>query len=140
MSIENPYRTPETLPADFDPAFDRDRLRRIATAQRQVNIAVLLYLGLIPMNIVLAGVGGAQAWAGIFLGLYLLVVLVLGVFSIFRLAAIYRGNVVAFLYVIGLLVPLLGLLLLLSISNKATKELRKAGVRVGILGADPKLI
>ena len=50
------------------------------------------------------------------------------------------SNIVAIIYVLGLLVPLLGLLLLLSVSGKATKELRSAGIKVGLLGANPNAI
>ncbi len=63
--------------------------------------------------------------------------MLLGVVSVFSLASIFRGRVVAVIYVIGQIVPLLGLLLLLSINGKATKELRAAGIRVGIMGANP---
>jgi asparagine N-glycosylation enzyme membrane subunit Stt3 len=140
MSIENPYKSPETVSPGSDAPKDRDRLRRIARAQRQVNLAVLLYLAIIPVNLALGAVGGGAPWVSVVLGLFVLIILGLGATSVYKLASIFRGNVVAVVYVLGLLVPLLGLLLLLSISGKATKELREAGIKVGLLGADPNAV
>jgi hypothetical protein len=56
---------------------------------------------------------------GIVLGILTLVPLVLGILT---------------------LVPLVGLLVLLAVNNKATTILRSHGLKVGLLGADPKQI
>ena len=139
MSSDNPYTPPvlTSFGSEMPESQAKERLRRIAIAQRQVNVAVLLYLALLPLSFGLGTVAGGAPWGGLALGIYALVVVGLGIVSVYKLAAIFRGSVVAILYVIGLLVPLLGLLLLLSISGKATKELRAAGIKVGLLGANP---
>ena len=138
MSETNPYAPPDSLPQDLPSHQDPDRLRRIAKAQRQVNVAAALYLGLIPVNILFSVADIQVGLASWIIVLYLLVVLAMGAVSIFRLAAVFRGPVVAVIYVLGLLIPLVGLLLLLSVSGKATRELRSAGIKVGLLGANPK--
>ncbi|MCA9157448.1 MAG: hypothetical protein KDA72_03930 [Planctomycetales bacterium] len=139
MSSENPYLPPAStsLGSSMPIPQAKERLRRIANAQRQVNLALLLYIAIFPVSFGLGAVGGGAPWAALLLGLFALAVIILGAISVYRLAAVFRGKVVALIYVIGLLVPLLGLLLLLSISGKATKELRAAGIKVGLLGANP---
>lgn len=150
MSRENPYQPPETISSinkDYK-GEGLDRLRQIASAQRHVNIVVLLYLSLLPFNVVLSSMRelgelapfGVLASLSVVLLLLALSVLVLGVISVYRLAVIFKGPSMAVLYVLGFMVPLLGLLLLFSISGKATKELRENGIKVGLLGANPNTI
>ncbi len=142
MSLENPYQPPETNSSITEEPENQDqnRLQKIASAQRQVNYAVLLYLGFMPLNIVLSDLAAQFPLAVIILPVSILIVFLFGIISVYRLAAIFRGPIVAVFYVLGFLVPLLGLLLLVSISGKATKELRKNGIKVGLLGANPNTI
>lgn len=42
------------------------------------------------------------------------------------------------LWMIGVLVPLLGLILMIILNSRATKNIRAAGFRVGLMGADLK--
>jgi len=139
MSTENPYAAPTTA-TTLAPDVGRDRLRKIATAQRQTNLAVLFYLCLIPLNIALSTVANGAPWAAIILGVAALAVLVFGAVSVYSLASQFRGKIVAVVYVLGLLVPLLGLILLISISSKATTILKDNGIKVGLLGANPSTI
>jgi hypothetical protein len=44
------------------------------------------------------------------------------------------------LLIIGLVVPFVGLLILLSLHDRAMKTLKAAGIKVGFMGADPKSI
>ena len=145
MSHDNPYDPPAAAFQSHNADEDRDRLRRIASAQRQVNVAVLLYLAMISLSIVITSVGDRAAppvaipVAILFL-IYSLIVLIWGAISVYRLASIFRGPFIAVIHVLGLLVPLLGLVLLYVNSRKATKALRKSGVTVGLLGANPSAI
>ena len=41
---------------------------------------------------------------------------------------------------VGLFLPFMGLLILLSIHDKAMKAMKAAGVKVGFMGADPNSI
>ena len=134
MSIDNPYKPPESSSIQLS---GRERLLRIAKAQRQVNFAALLYLLNTPVLMAINAIGNGTPWAPFLFGLIILFVFGFGAVSVYKLAAIYRGNLVAVVYALGLLVPVLGLLLLLTISGKATKELRAAGIKVGLLGANP---
>jgi len=126
MSTENPYAALTTA-TTFAPDAGRDRRRKIATAQRETNLAVLFYFCLIPVNIAISSVANGAPWANIVSGVAALPVLVFGAVSVYSLASQFRGKFVAVLYVVGLLVPLLGLILLISINSKATSILRENG-------------
>ena len=139
MSFENPYQSPTTV-SESSSVADPDRLRRLASAQRRVNLAVLMYLAMIFVNGAINVASRGQTWGAIVLLTIVVAVLSYGAVAVFTLASMFRGRAVAVIYVLGLLVPLLGLLLLLSINSKATKELKANGIRVGLLGADPKTL
>lgn len=93
---------------------------------------------LVLINIRFGAVVGDALWASFVVLILALVMLVLG--AIFGLPAgfNFRGQAVAVLYVFAMMIPLL--VLLLSVSSKATNELRKAGYKVGLLGVNPKTI
>ena len=98
-----------------------------------INLIVLAYFG--------ASVAGAQISAipgGRYLvGAIAIVILVAGVVYAVRMASALHGTGVAVLCAVLLLVPCLGLLVLLVLNSQATAQLKKAGLRVGLLGADP---
>lgn len=59
----------------------------------------------------------------------------------FRLAgAVQLGALAILVYVIGIFVPVIGLIMIFYVSNKATKTLQEAGYQVGFLGANLKTI
>ena len=142
MDNVNPYAatTTESAAPVAQRGPDRERLRRIATAQRQTNLAVLCQILLIPVSFGVTAVAGNAPWVGLVFVLVALGVVIYGAIAVYRLASVFRGKVVAVIYVFGLLVPLLGLLLLVSISSKATTILQEHGIKVGLLGADPSAI
>ena len=137
MSSTNPYDSPKVTRAEMDISTARDDLREIASAQRQVNFAVLFYLGQAPVSTGLAILAESTPWAYLPLVVIALCVFGFGAISVYRLAAIFQGKSVAIVHALGLLVPLLGLILLVSNSQRATKILQKNGVKVGLLGANP---
>ncbi len=139
MSNSNPYAAPLATDAVVQGA-GREHLRKIASAQRNVNLAVLFYLALIPLNIVLSIVAAEVAWGAIVLGLAALAVLIFGAVSVYSLASLFHGPLGGVIYVLGLLVPVLGLILLVMLSSKATKILKSNGIKVGLLGANPQQI
>lgn len=139
MSTQNPYEVPEVR-STVSASEDRERLRRIATGQRNTNLAALSYLCLLPANLLLRGAADRIPGSAVIFALLVLGVLIYGAISVYGLASEFRGKVVAVVYVLGLLVPFLGLLLLFSLSGKATKILRENGISVGFLGADPTTV
>lgn len=74
----------------------------------------------------------------------LLVYFAAAVFQIFALYKLGRSLklsvVLLVLFMVGLFVPILGLLLLLLMHDKAMKAMKAAGVKVGFMGADPNSI
>ena len=90
---------------------------------------------MIPVNLTLSIASEKAAWAGVLLGIIVLVVVGFGAISVYRLAALFRGEVIAIVYVLGLLTPILGLILLISIRQKATTILQQNGIKVGLLAA-----
>ena len=140
MNPDNPYKTPECPSDVLVTSETREKLRRIARSQHHVNLAVLLYLAVIPIMMAVNAIFTDPAWISSLLGLYILGVIFFGAFATYRLTSLIKGHFIAVLYMIGLLIPLLGLLLLLSINGEATKIFKKAGIKVGLLGADVKSI
>ncbi len=141
MSIDNPFPPADRASECSARHPDRDRLRRIASAQRQVHFAVVLYLTFTPVNLAYRSVRHQAAeWASAALLLYALIVVGIGAISVYRLASIFRSRMVAVIDVLCMIVPILGLLVLLSLSRKATNELRAAGYKVGLWGVSPNAI
>ncbi len=63
------------------------------------------------------------------------------IFALYKLGSSLKHSVVCMvLLMVGLFVPLLSLLILLSIHDKAMKTMKAAGVKVGFMGADPNSI
>jgi hypothetical protein len=111
-------------------------LREIAISQRQIMLCILGQLGVG----VLVGVGGAMKIPALALlgDLIAIGVLVFMIMAVTRLAK--AMGLSAVLYAILMFIPCFSLLVLLSLSGKATKLLTQAGIKVGFLGADPTSI
>ncbi len=129
MSTVSPS-APPPLPADHE----RWRLRRIADNQRIILICILAYLGavicrfMVPPSLQLP---------------LMISVLALGVVAavfLFKLATILFGTGVGVVLGILTLIPLVGLIVLLIINGQATAVLKRAGIRVGLLGANSSKI
>lgn len=90
----------------------------IASAQKLVILAVVV------------GLVGNIYWP------IMIVTLPFMVFAGYRLAtALGMSTESTVLFLIAMLIPFLGLVCLLVLNARATRALRKAGVRVGLLGA-----
>lgn len=106
-----------------------DDLKQIASYQKVILICILFYLGgvvgqfLIPLEMRMA------------LALVVLVVMLVATVFVFLLATKLYGAVVGILLGILTLIPLIGLLVLLSVNGKATQTLKDNGISVGLLGA-----
>jgi hypothetical protein len=63
------------------------------------------------------------------------------IFTLYKLGTSLKLSVVwMVLLMVGLFLPFMGLLILLSIHDKAMKAMKAAGVKVGFMGADPNSI
>lgn len=133
----NPYSAPTARIVDPDiaPAMDPRRVEHVRIGQRWVNITFLVYLMLLAASRVAGletGTLSLVALAG-----YLLLIIG-GAVGLGRIGTGMQTHIVLrVLSVILLLVPFpaVPLLVLALSSARATRFLRKAGLKVGLLGA-----
>lgn len=130
--MNNPYQGPRASVA-IAPV-PTPRLEDVAQGQKLVIYAILMNLLLFGLNAI--GRNGGGLGVTVLSACALLACVVLGWTGIYRLA---RGLGCALWLRLVLLpmmlVPLLGLLIMLMLSGRATKHLRAAGYSVGLLGA-----
>jgi hypothetical protein len=126
-----------------------ERLLKIAKAQRGVNIGILLIF-LCYALIIFGGVitpattsgvpGAAFAIVPLAAMVALLGVMIFQIIYVYRLAAALQSGL-PILWVLGVFfLSCIGLILLLVLSSKATKEIKAGGFKVGLLGGNPKEI
>lgn len=130
----NPYQPPAAAaaPGGLLPT-DREKLRDVAKFQRYINLVILANFGAGGLMRVLREVPGGNLISGLFaLG----VILAGAVFAVQMARALYSTGV-AVVCAILLLIPCVGLLALLVLNNRATARLSAAGLKVGLLGAEP---
>jgi hypothetical protein len=111
-------------------------LREVALSQKQVLYCVLAQLGLGIFNGVARA--GHIPGLGIVVGLLALALLVYMVVSVVRLCKSLGLSPV--IYAILMFIPCVSLVFLVILSQKATSRLQKAGLKVGLMGADPNAI
>lgn len=121
--MENPYQSSGST---LQPAQLRNAsLDALASGQKLVVYAVLAYIAAVFLGSVLGPVAL----------LLLLLMLVLGWMGLFRISGGLNHPLwLRVLLIVLTLVPLVGLLVLLVMSNRATARLRDAGYSVGLLG------
>ena len=135
---QNPYQAPmnSTRPVDTDPV---DKVTAVAKAQRLVNLAILFYLFLIPINIASNVIAVRTNGESIFPLLVLpiaLAVIIFVLIAVGRLAYALHGVGNTIFYCITMLIPCVGLILLVFLNSRATNYLKRHGVKVGLMGAD----
>ena len=111
-------------------------LREVALSQKQVLYCVLAQLGLGIFNGVARA--GHIPGLGIVVGLLALALLVYMVVSVVRVCKSLGLSPV--IYAILMFIPCVSLVFLVILSQKATSRLQKAGLKVGLMGADPNAI
>lgn len=135
----NPYETP-AAPSSVVPARDQlEKVRSVAKAQRLVNIAILLYLLLVFASFATPPLD-PNSMLPLFLLLVILSMLGFIIFAVARMGYSMHGVGHAILYSVAMLIPCLGIILLLILNSRVTNFLTRNGVKVGIMGADPKTI
>lgn len=137
MAEENPFAAPEESSAPDVDKHSRDYVLQVAKAQKNVLTAILCELGLFFFNMATMQVRQQQPFVMAVLTLFLWVVIfIVIVLSVFRLAALLDGTALAILWIVFSIIPCLGLIFLLIISQRATSILTRNGIKVGLLGAD----
>jgi len=129
----NPYQPPQSPALVAIAPADRDRLREVARLQRYINLVVLAYFSAGALTRAVAEVPGGPILAGV---VAVAVILTGAVFAVQMARALY-STAVAVVCAILLLIPCVGLLTLLLLNGRATQRLTAAGLKVGLLGADP---
>ena len=122
---------------DGFPQPDREYLRGVAGSQRGIIFCILGQLALLPLQFVLGSLPPESELAAriALVSIYLAVAITAAVF-LFQLALKVYSTGVGVLLGILTLVPVVGLIVLMVINQKATAILKNAGVRVGLLGAN----
>ena len=129
---ENPYQAPPLEPPVVGVlSGTREDLRSVAVYQKGIMVCILIYLLSILGQFSGAAIAGDHPLALAVLGVGLT-----GLVFVFLLSTKVYGTGVGILLAILTLVPLLGLIVLLSINGKATAILKQNGHHVGLLGAN----
>jgi hypothetical protein len=129
MNTPNPYAPPKSHVADAveSSAVDFAQLNRVAAGQR------ILIVALIASFMGAAIRSGAGPLVTLALGS---IAAVLSIVGVLRVDGGLGGSVLSrILYVIAMLLPLINLIIMVTLSMRATKALRAAGYEVGFLGA-----
>jgi hypothetical protein len=114
-------------------ALSRLELQEVAKYHR---LLLWSLLAAIAANLAYRSLG--EAFIGIFV---YLAAAVLQIFAIYKLGKSLKiSRTYMLLLIVGLFVPLLGLLILLFMHDKAMKTMKSAGIKVGFMGADPASI
>jgi hypothetical protein len=125
MDNSNPYSPPKADVADVDSAavVDHVRLDRVASGQRLLVISVLIsFLGFLPL--------------GLFNAIFVIAAAIVGIVGAVRTSGGLGSHwVMRVVYSLMMILPLFNLLAMARLSAKATKVLRAAGYKVGLLGA-----
>lgn len=132
---ENPYEAPAAQPAAVGirgGGTSKD-VQQVATYQKGVLYCILAYILLVISQFFMPeSLRFLIAFAGI------AIVLTSAVFVILLSMKVYHPAL-GILFAILTCVPLLGLLVLLLINQRATKTLKENGIEVGLLGAKTPL-
>jgi hypothetical protein len=128
---ENPYAPPQTSVRIVGiKSGRREDLKSVAMAQKGIIVCILLYVA------ALAGQFFVPADYRPFVGVAVLVLGIVSMAFVVMLAMKVYSTVTGIIYGIGTIIPCIGLLILLSISTKATRILKENGYEVGLFGAD----
>jgi len=123
------------LPATKVAGQDRSRIYKVARYQHLVMISLLVLIGGNVMGLM---AGQAPPSVAMYMGLGALATVLFAIVAVFLLASqVYNSAVVGFLCSIAMLIPCVSLIVLLTVNQAATGFLKKHGIAVGFMGADP---
>lgn len=111
-----------------------EELGKVLRVQRNLLWLILGYFVLSIMGPVLRNT--PHAWVMISLGIIVILIWLVGFYLVLKLMGALRIHWFWRIFLgVLMIVPLVGLLILLSLNSRATKALRNAGLRVGFMGA-----
>jgi hypothetical protein len=128
MSSPNPYAPPNARVSDTLESSDVDyaQLNRVASGQRIIIISLIV-------SFAVASIRSIDPRLGLMIGLITVVMSIVGAL---RIDSGLEGSMLSrVLYVITMLVPLINMVIMVTLSVRATKALRAAGYKVGLFGA-----
>ncbi|WP_172205348.1 hypothetical protein [Niveibacterium sp. COAC-50] len=132
MSDQNPYAPPTSSLSEqpVESSNERARLNRIASGQRLIVISILVTLGAAALAAAVGVLGQALQVVGLLVSLW----------GTYRLASALSGATwITVLCLILMVIPLVNLITMLVLSSRATRTLKKAGYKVGLLGASQQV-
>lgn len=125
MSTNNPYDAPKSDVDNGD--FDHANLDQAASGQKLIIYSILL-------NFV--AIASQHATGVLLVTVLSIAALVMSIIGIVRLCSgLGYSTGSKILLIIGCFIPLINLIILVTLSMKATSRLREAGYKVGLLGA-----
>lgn len=136
---ENPYEAPRSVDRVVGiKSGKREDLRSVALYQKAIMICILCYIVALVAQVFLQinAKSGVSAVLSLIVGLLALAVVLTGVVFTFLLAIKVYNVAIGIILGIGTMIPCIGLIVLLAVSNRATAILRENGIQVGFLGAD----
>lgn len=126
MNDSNPYKAPlSDTQNQLDPELS-ERMERMSFGQKLVIYAVLIYFLAALARLIIGPLAFVLVFASLIMSL-------VGQYKV--LSARQSHILVKIILFILLFVPLINILVLLSINSRATKALREAGYKVGLVGA-----
>jgi hypothetical protein len=132
----NPYEAPrhDGPPAGSGGDVHLQKLLRIATAQRMVNLSIL---GGVAWYVVALVVRGIPILGALIIGVTWLAMIGFSIWAELKLANELHGKGVAILCAVLMFFPCLNLITLVVLNQGATGRLKQEGFKVGLLGGDP---
>jgi hypothetical protein len=129
MNNSNPYSSPKAVDADatVGNVHDHESLNRMAFARRIVNMCLFSWLAMAAFHILESHFIG---------GLAMLIVIAGAIFAVRRLAIeLGSSSLWRALFIIAMFLPIINLLVMVLLSERATKTLVAARYRVGMFSA-----
>jgi hypothetical protein len=119
---------------NYAPPPPRNDLRVIATRQRAIMFCILGYI------IAIIGQFALPPEMRFIVGIIAIGLSITASVFVFMLAIALYSTGTGIVLGILTLVPLIGLFVLLTVNGKATNLLRQHGIKVGLMGADPRQV